>query len=234
MPEPPSRTREAGRHPAEKKMRMNVSKLGLALCLSATTIALTGCFDDKPSDKVAAETIRKYADNDLAEGLEIANFQRANGQVDPGSANRYKVTYSYDLRLAKPYAEVVLANAKALQSDWTSSAKRETGNFFDATKLQNGVQDMQIKMAVDQWIQNQDGGFAARRDAFLGPCAPCVDYWNSPDAPKEATLRRRAFIASWSYFEELGFKDTAKPGEGVPRNAWAFFSKTEKGWQPAN
>ena len=87
-------------------------------------------------------------------------------------------------------------------------------------------------MAVNQWIHNQGDSFKSRRDAFLGNCSPCVAYWNSEDAPKEADTRRELILSSWIYFEELGFKDDFKVGDSIPRNAWAFFSKTEKGWQP--
>ncbi len=213
---------------------MKCNKLGLALLVSASAIGLSGCFDDKPGDKLASETIRKYAEQDLSEGLEIADYQRSNGQVDPDSANRYKVTYSYNLRLKKPLAEVVLANAKDMQSSRVASGKQETGAFFDMTKLQNSLGDMQTGMIVSQWTQGQGDAFKARRDAFVGGCSPCVAYWNSEDAPKEAEARRTAFLLAWIYFENLGFKDGAKVGDSTPRNAWAAFSKTEKGWQPAS
>lgn len=213
---------------------MQLSKIGFVFAISAIVLALTGCGDDKPSDKIASETIRKYAESEAAYGLEVANFKRANGQVDPSSANLYKVTYSYDLRLTKPLAEIVLANAKALQSDRVASGKQETGSSIDMAKLQNTLGDMQTGMIVNQWIQSQRDTFKARRDAFVGGCSPCLAYYNSEEAPEEAEMRRKAFISSWIYVENLGFKDDAKTGDGVPRNAWAFFSKTEKGWQPAN
>lgn len=204
------------------------------IILSAVVVTLSGCLDDKPSDKLASETIRQVANNDQSEGLEIVNFQRSNGQVDPDSANRYKVTYSYDLRLEKPFAEVVLANAKVLQTSWAANAKRETGAFFDATKLENNLTDMQVNMAVNQWVKNQGESFKTRRDTLLGDCSSCVAYWNSKDVPNEAQARRLALLSSWIYFEELGFKDSSKVGDSIPRRAWAFFSKTEKGWQPIN
>ncbi|MFM0050687.1 hypothetical protein [Caballeronia grimmiae] len=209
-----------------------MKKISVAAVL-LSTLALAGC-DDKPSDKLSSEVIRKIADNDSTEGLEVTNFERANGQVDQNSANLYKVTYSYNLRLTQPYAETVLANAKLYQKDKATNAKRETGAFFDATALENSVNNMQQSMLVNQWIANQDDGFKARRDALLDPCAPCIAWWNSEEAPAEAKDRRMSFIAAWIAMEQYGFKDSAKVGDAVPRQAWAFFSKTEKGWQAAN
>lgn len=210
-----------------------MNKLSLATAL-VMSLVLTGCFDDKPSDKIASEAVRKIADSDAAEGLDVANFERSNGQVDPNSANLYKVTYTYNLKLTKPYAEAILANAKLLQAAKVESAKRETGAFFDAAKLQNNLHDMQSTMAINQWIASQEDKFRPRRNALLNNCAPCVAWWNSEDAPNEGEARRRAFISSWMYYESLGFKDDAKEGDNVPRSAWAYFSKTEKGWQSAN
>lgn len=196
-------------------------------------LVLAGC-DDKPSDSLAGPVIRKLAEENKANGLEIANFERTNGQVDPNSANLYKVTYSYNLKLSKPLAEAVLENAMLYQKEVAASTKRETGQLFDATALQNNVNSMQQSMVVNQWVANQDGGFNARRDAFLNTCASCIAWWNSEDAPAEAKNRRMGFLTAWIEMEQYGFKDTAKVGDAVPRLAWASFSKTEKGWQAAN
>jgi hypothetical protein len=196
-------------------------------------LVLAGC-DDKPSDSLAGPVIRKWAEENKAKGLDIANFERANGQVDPNSANLYKVTYSYNLKLTKHLAEAVLENAMLYQKEVAASAKRETGQFFDTTALQNNVNSMQQSMVVNQWVANQDSGFKERRDAFLNACAPCVAWWNGEDAPAEAKNRRMLFLTAWIEMEQYGFKDTAKVGDAVPRLAWAFFSKTEKGWQETN
>ena len=214
---------------------MQLNKIGLAILFSAVTFALSGCLDDKPSDKIASETIRKIADSDLDEGLEIANFKRRNGQVDPDSANRYTVTYSYDVRLVKPLAEVVLAFAKDMSKEFESSVKKQTGAFIDPTKLQNDVNEMQIAMAVNQWIKKQGDTIKQRRDTLLANCSQCIDYLHNRDLPeKELKKRHFFFVGSWIYFEDFGFKDSAKVGDSVPRIASASFSKTEKGWQPIN
>lgn len=213
-----------------KKTAINISLVAIA---AIGSLALTGCGEDKPSDKLASEHVLKYAKSGLT-GLEVANFQRSNGMVDPDSANRYKVTYEFDWRLTIPLAEAVLANAKQLQNEAIEISKRETGGFLDTTKLQNAFQSMQSTMVAKQWIKSQGEAFETRRDSFIGACAPCVDYWNSQDAPKETQDRRVSFVISWMYFEEIGFKDYFKVGDGVPRHAWASFNKTEKGWQAAN
>ena len=208
-----------------------MKKIVLPLSLF-TAIGLSGCGDDKPSDKLASETIRKVAETDLSDGLEISNFTRENGWVDNEAPNRYKVRYAYNLRLAKPYGEVVLANAKLLKGELEENAKNESGELFDVNTLTNSLQTMQLGIAIKTWIQDQGDGFSKRRDAFLNTCAPCIAYWNSEDSPKEAALRRQTFITSWIFFEKLGFKDSFKVGDSVPRNAWAAFIKTEKGWKP--
>lgn len=196
-------------------------------------VSLTGCGDDKPSDKLASETVRKFANSDLTEGLEISDFTRENGWVDNDAPNRYKVRYTYNLRLTKPYSEVVLSTAKKIKEEFDANARKATGGLFDTNTLQNNVDTMQLSMTVNKWVQDQGDGFIKRRDDFLNTCAPCTEYWNSEDAPNEAKLRRQTFISSWIYLEGIGFKDTFKVGDSVPRNAWAAFIKTEKGWKPA-
>lgn len=213
---------------------MQFKKFGLALVFLASTLAITGCMDDKPGDKITAPTIRKIADQDLKEGIEIADFKRSNGQVEPNSANLYKVTYSYNLRLTKPVAEVVLALGKSFQETRAESAKKETGGFFDAIALQNRLINRQLAMNANQWVNNQGDAFSARRDEFFGQCAPCLAYWNSDDEPKRAASRRENMVLAWIEIEKLGFKDTAKVGHTVPREAWASFTKTEQGWKPAD
>lgn len=208
-----------------------MSKLVVAVAISLVVI-LPGCGDDKPSDKLASETVRKVAENDCSTGLEVADFTRDNGWVDTETPNRYKVQYKYNLRLKKPYAEAVLAGAKEMQKEMAADSKKASSNLFDINAMQNGLQTMQLAMAANKWIQDQGDGFAKRRDSFVGACGSCVEYWNSKDAPDEAKIRRQTFIASWAYLENYGFKDEAKIGDGVPRSAWAAFTKTENGWQP--
>jgi len=198
-----------------------------------STMALASC-DNKPSDSIAAPVIRKVAEENKLKGLEVVNFERANGQIDPNSANLYKVTYSYDLKLTKPVAEVVLANAKFYQEELAANAKRETGQFFDPTALENNLTLMQLSMNANQWLTNQDGGFKARWDVLMNTCAYCVTWLDSEDMPGEAKNRKMLFLTAWAEIERYGFKDTATPGDTVPRQAWAFFSKTEKGWQAVN
>lgn len=65
-------------------------------------------------------------------------------------------------------------------------------------------------------------------------CALFVRHASGPTLTAEAKDRRMSFIAAWIAMEQYGFKDSAKVGDAVPRQAWAFFSKTEKGWQVAN
>jgi hypothetical protein len=196
-------------------------------------VALTGCGEDRPSDKVAAPPIRQQAEGDLLDGLEIVDFQRANGQVDPDSANRYKITYTYRLKLTKPYPEAILAAAQELHAELQKTARGTSGSDFDLAGMQGALGNWQLSIAANQWVNAQGGGFAARRDALLGGCVPCTTFWNSEDAPDQAELRRVAYITAWSHFEGLAFKDEAKVGDTVERYVWRAFEKTEKGWMPS-
>lgn len=198
-------------------------------------LLLAGCFDDRPSDKVAEPVVRKQAETDLVDGLEIVDFERSNGQVDPDSANRYKVTYSYRLQLARPYPEVVLGLARDFYSEWAGKdGAREPVSDFDFAALEASMADMQYAMAARQWIAAQEDRFESRRDAFLAGCTPCVAFWNSEDAPAQAEKRRIAWVLAWSHLEGLQFEDGAQVGDAVERQAWHYFGKTEKGWVPAN
>lgn len=210
-----------------------VATLMAGLAGAALTVLLAGCGKDTPSDSLAAETVRKYADRDLHDGLVIAKFERENGWVDETSANRYNVRYNYQLQLAKPYAEVVLLNAKRLKGEEEQAAKTSgKGGFFDLGALQNGVEAMGQAMAVNQWIGNQGDAFAPRYRRFLAGCTPCAAWLSDEQlAEKERRARFAAFASSWGFFEDLGFKDEAVVGSGLPRQAWAAFMKTEKGWQ---
>lgn len=215
-----------------------MTKRGLATLLAGTagaalTVLLAGCGSDTPSDSLAAQTVRKYADRDLHDGLVIARFERENGWVDQASVNRYNVRYNYQLQLAKPYAEVVLLNAQQLMREQTQAAKKSgNGGFFDLGAMQNDLEAMGQTMAINQWIGNQGDGFTPRYRKFIAGCAPCAAWLSGQELPeKERRARFLVFASSWGFFEELGFKDEAAVGSGLPRQAWASFMKTEKGWQ---
>lgn len=203
-----------------------------AAMAALVVLSMAGCGEDRPGDKVAEPAVRQIAEGDLADGLEIVDFKRANGQVDPDSANRYKVTYSYRLQLTRSYGEVILGLAQGLLEEIAPA--REPARDLDFSALEQSVQQMQLAMLASQWINAQDGRFPERRDAMLASCAPCASFWESADAPAEADTRRMAFIVAWSHLEEMAFEDGFKVGDGVDRNAWQYFAKTEKGWQPAS
>lgn len=210
-------------------MMLKAAPLALAMLL------LAGCSDDRPGDKVAEPALRKQAETDLVDGLEIVDFKRSNGQLDPDSANRYKVTYDYRLQLTKPYPEVVLGLAQDLHNEWAAKGgAREPVSDFDFGALESTLEDMQYTMAAQQWISAQEDGFVARRDAFLGSCDPCLAFWNSEDAPALADKRRIAWVLAWSHLEKMQFEDGFKVGDGVDRYVWHNFEKTEKGWVPSS
>lgn len=211
-----------------KKMMLKAAPAVLAMLL------LAGCFEDRPSDNVAEPVIRKQAETDLENGLKIVDLQRSNGQVDPDSANRYKVTYDYRLQLTKPYAEVVLAIATRWHTQWKEEAANPSPSFMGIAAMQTTMEHAQYGMLAEEWINAQGDGFDARRDNFVGNCAPCRVFWDAEDAPDEAELRRTAYILGWRHLEDKQFEDAFQVGDGVERQAWSYFEKTEKGWVPSN
>lgn len=200
----------------------------------ALVLLLSACGDDKPSDQLAADTIHKIADQEAYTGLAVVDFVRENGWVDDQATNRYKVRYNYNLKLVKPYAEVVLSNAQILRSDIEKKAKASGKGEFDVNAMQSGLVSLQLTMVTEQWINNQGDNFQPRFQKFVGACKPCGAYIYDPGAShEEQLLRFRTFLSSWVYFEELGFKDDHVVGDKIARQAWSSFMKTEKGWQPA-
>jgi hypothetical protein len=197
-------------------------------------LMLAGCFDDRPGDKVVEPALRKQAETDLFDGLEIVDFKRSNGQVDPDSANRYKVTYTYRLQLTTSYPELVLGLAQDMHKGWLAKGgPREPTSNLDFGALEASLEQVQYAMAAQQWISAQGEGFIPRRDAFLTGCDRCVAFWNSADAPEQADQRRIAWVLAWSHMEGLQFEDSFKAGDGVERYVWHNFEKTEKGWVPS-
>jgi len=205
----------------------------VAALMALLVVALTGCGGDRPGDRVAEPALRQQAETDLLEGLEIADFKRANGQVDPDSANRYRITYSYRLQLTRPYAEVILAAAENLHAELAGSARKAQSSAFDLSGLEDTLTHWQLSLAANEWVNNQADAFVARRDRLVGGCESCLEFWNSADAPEQAELRRMAFIIAWRHMESLAFSDEAKVGDGVERYVWRTFEKTEKGWMPS-
>lgn len=201
------------------------------LLIASSFVILSGCGDDAPSNSLAEKTVRPYAEQGLLKGLELTDYKRDNGWVDTESANRYKVQYTFNYRLTKPLPEVVLDLAQDMEAEYNTAKKDNTGLFGG---LEAMGQSMQLTMGANQWIQNQGDQFEKRRDAFLGPCESCVAFWNKEGQQEEVSTRRYAFVMAWAKLEELGFKDTAKVGDKVPRHAWATFMKTEKGWRAAS
>ncbi|ENO78038.1 hypothetical protein B447_15034 [Thauera sp. 27] len=188
----------------------------------------TGCTkkEDVPSEKLSADVIRPIAESFLLPGTTMTDYKRENGWVDTQSPNQYMVRYTYNITLTKPLPEAILELAQQYMKELDES-KRSPGLM--------GINSMQTAFAITaggtQWVSAQGDAFAQRRDALLGQCAPCISFWNGTDGDKDsATYSRSAYSLAWSQYEELGFKDTAAVGDGVPRRAWAPFMKTENGW----
>lgn len=210
------------------KRMWTISMFGCALA-----VLLSGCGEEKPSDKMAADTVHKVAEQDANFGIEIVDFVRENGWVDDQTPNRYKVRFNYNLELVKPYSEVVLDNAKKIRNEMAQNSKGSGGGFFDVNAMQSGLETMQQSMAVDEWVRNQGENFKPRFEKFAANCTPCMAYMYDKDVSKaEQNLRFQSYISSWGFFEGIGIKDDAIIGSKIPRQAWSAFMKTEKGWLP--
>ncbi|MCU4119741.1 hypothetical protein [Variovorax sp. N23] len=206
-------------------------KAGIVLCALHLLVA---CGEDRPSDRLASDTIRKIAERDARFGLEVADFSRENGWVDNQAPNRYTIRYNYSLRLTTPYPEIVLANAKKLLSEVELRKKQAVGGFLGMNALSNTLESVQQAANVNDWIESQGDDFKPRYLKMMENCAACVVYLNDNGLSKnEESVRFTTFFSSWEFFDELGFKDDAKIGNGIPRQAWSSFMKTEKGWLPS-
>lgn len=206
-------------------------KLSIFEC--ALVVILSGCGEEKPSDKMAADTVHKVAEQDANFGIEIVDFVRENGWVDDQTPNRYKVRFNYNLELIKPYSEIVLDNAKKIRSEMAQNSKGSSGGSFDVNAMQSSLEAMQQSIAVNQWVRNQGENFKPRFEKFVANCTPCTAYVYDKDVSKaEQNLRFQSYISSWGFFEEVGIKDDAVIGSKIPRQASSAFMKTEKGWLP--
>ena len=201
------------------------------LVVALAAAIASGCTkkEDVPSDKLSADVVRPYAESALLPGTAISEYKRENGWVDTQSPNKYVVRYDFKITLAKPLPEAVLELAQQYMAE-LEETKRNPGLM--------GINNMQTTLAISaggsQWMAAQGDAFIQRRDAFLTKCAPCVSFWNGNErAEDDKKYPRFAYALAWAQYEELGFKDTAAVGEGVPRQAWASFMKTENGWAAA-
>lgn len=201
--------------------------------VSTAAMLLSACGEDKPGDKLAADTVHKIADREVHPGLAVTDFIRENGWIDNQTPNRYNVRFNYNLTLTQPYAEVVLNNAKAIEKERQQNSKTAGKGLFDVNAMQNGLEAMQQSMAITQWINNQGENFRPRYEKMIGNCAPCNSFIYDPALSKnEQNARFQTYVSSWGFFEELGFKDDMAVGKKVARQAWSAFMKTEKGWLP--
>lgn len=200
-------------------------KISSALILAFAAVLLAGCDEKTPSDKLTSATIRPIADGEAMDGLVVDDFKKENGWQDTGAANTYDVRYSYNLTLTKPLPVVALGLANEILSG-LGEAKKNPGPM-DINEIQAQVN---LSQEAANWLRPQQD-FAARRNAFLSSCEPCIAYWNQAGSEDDVTNRRFAYAAAWSRLENIGFKDSAKIGDKVPRLAWAAFMKTEQGWR---
>lgn len=204
---------------------MKLFKYGVIGVLVAN---LMGCSDSKPSDKLAAATVRPYAEQSLLAGMELTDYKRDNGWADSDGDNLYRVQYTFNYQLKSPFGEVVLENARKLSEELATAKKN--GNA-----LSGGLNTMALMMASEMWASNQGDLLKPRIRAVLDKCGPCEKYVNAEDVGvDELKTRKLAFLSAMSMVENVGFTDDAKTGDKTPRHAWATFIKTEKGWQASH
>lgn len=200
------------------------------LAWAVLVTSMVGCSEKTPSDKLTEQVVRPYAEQDLINGMEIADFKRANGWVDSNSPNLYIVKYTLNYRLTKPVGVAVLELAQELVKGLDEADRKGNAAMFNG-----GLEAMTLKLGVYQRMaQEGEASVAARRAKLWRDCQACLDFWNSENGgPKPTENRRIAFLASLYLFENLGFTVDSKLGDKVPRWAQASFVKTENGWQAA-
>ena len=206
-------------------MKKTLKPFGYLAALGMLTL-LVACNENVPSDKLAHDTILSDAKNDELEGLIVDDFKKENGWQDTSSANKYTARYNYNLKLTKPLPEVVLGVAKNIEEKIQQQHKNP--GFMGVGELQASLN---IYTEADNWVNPQKDAFIARSKTFLLNCKPCGDFIFK-GSKSETDLRWNIFIVAWSELEKLGFKDDARIGDKVPRQAWSSFIKTENGWRP--
>ncbi|EIN00418.1 hypothetical protein WQE_15346 [Paraburkholderia hospita] len=183
----------------------------LLLTAVLTSSLLTGCGKDTPDDELTARVVRPNAESGVT-GVEVIDYQRDNGWVDPQSANRYIVRYKFNWELKKPFFDIALARAKGERAEGS-------GGMFS---LSDGT---------IEWLQKHDSNERSTRiDAMKAKCPACA-AWLSEGDEDETRARLNCFEDIWNALEKVGFKDTDLAGAKTPRTAWATFVKTEKGWE---
>ncbi|WON83106.1 MULTISPECIES: hypothetical protein [Chromobacterium] len=206
-------------------MKTTSKSLGYFSVLGVLTL-LAACTENVPNDKLTYDTILSYAKNDELDGLVVDDFKKENGWQDTSSENKYNVRYTYNLKLTKPLPEVVLELASSLEEKIQQQHKNP--GFMGVDELQT---NLNIYTEADNWVNPQKDTFPTRSNAFLLNCKPCSNFL-SKGSKSEIDLHWNIFIVAWSELEKLGFKDDARIGDKVPRQAWSGFMKTENGWKP--
>jgi len=199
----------------------------ILLCLLLTPMASFGAWfgDSKPPDDLALKAATELAQNRVVSGTEARAFKRDNGWVDPDSANRYLVRYTYEMALKADMPQAVLGLAKEFEVTLSEFDK----NPNDASPY--GQASINIVLLSTNWTNDQNN-LMDRVNRLVSTCDQCIAYWNNEDGDEKTTDRHRiAFRASWAHLESMGFKDDMKKGDGAPWNLTVTFMKTENGWE---
>lgn len=181
--------------------------------------------DSKPPDDLTLKAATELAQNSVVIGTETRAFKRDNGWVDPNSANRYLVRYTYEIALKTDMPQAVLELAKELEVTISEFNK----NPVDESPYLQAL--INIHSASENWFRTQNN-LMDRVNQLFSTCHQCLTYWNNDDGDEAITKAHRlAFTASWSHLEYMGFKDDMKKGDGVPWHTTITFMKTENGWE---
>ncbi|MBW7925692.1 MAG: hypothetical protein H3C59_13255 [Burkholderiaceae bacterium] len=199
----------------------------MLVALACSLVLVSACGDDAPDDALSAEVVRPYAEPGV-KGLQIVDYQRENGWVDSSDPNQYVVRYKFNLRLERPFPEVVLDLAR----DFELLRERRRSAPGTAAKFVMAFEDMRSSAKAINWMEAQGSEFEPRLDRLSSKCAGCRVYLNGPVPVETRKVRREKFALAWSHLEELGFPDSSRIGDTAPGTAWASFLKTERGWRP--
>jgi hypothetical protein len=207
-----------------KREDQNTMKRYVTILLALLTVHLGGCGDDTPDDKLSAKVVRPYAESGVRD-VEIADYQRDNGWVDPNSPNRYVVRYKFNWELKKPFYLVTLEYAQDLRK----------GIDDQAAGLQPIANLWTIYTTAGDWATSQGkAAYSSRYLAMTKGCPECAAWIDQETDKDERVKRVNCFVYAWSQLAQYGFADGTPAGQKVSRIAWSTFVKTENGWEHAS
>lgn len=190
-----------------------------ALPVLVASVVVAGCMKSVPPEELTLKAATDAAKAAAIQGVQVpSDFKRVNGYEDPANQKLYRVEYSYTLGLADDFENIVLAQAKR----WRSEDAAKSGFFAE-------FEFMQQDAIVLEWMKREQA--KERMKTLLRRCPQCK-AWIEEDGDVERGNRLRDFVLAWKTYEEMGYKDDTKKGQGLPMTVIIAMMKSENGWVP--